>query len=155
MKTPLWMVLKVRFTYIAVAFLAFGCRKQDTNTPEQQALKRHDQELKKEKASLSHLEKAFETKGGPSTMDALAYTVHLMQTKQLPWASNGGALMTENMASVSTRYPLERTFFLYGKKGHPFSYHYVVTKPSTNEPWHLRRAWKTDAQTNIIEDSWY
>jgi hypothetical protein len=155
MQVPLWMVLKVRFAYIMLAFLALGCRKQDANTPEQQAIKQHKQDLKNEKARFSHLEKAFEKKGGPSTMDALAYTVHLMQTRQLPWASNGGALVTDDITTVSTRYPLERTFFLYGKKGHPFSYHYIVTKASANESWHLRRAWKTDAQTNIIEDSWF
>ena len=41
--------------------------------------------------------------------------------------------------------------FSWTKKGDPSTYHYIVVQESTNDPWRLRKAWRTGPDGRVIE----
>jgi hypothetical protein len=76
----------------------------------------------------------------------------LKRRGQLPgWSTDSGKEIYFENASYANRRSLKSVTIAFHKDGDSSRYHYVVSRASTDSPWGLRKAWRTDAGGHTIE----
>jgi len=148
---------------LAVVTLVFRGRKSGQQSAEGKAIARHEQQLKRQKAANLEFQKQLKVPGMRSTLDAGEFLARLLDSGRLPGAENfeRGAMLSPASAETllpnvytpqPTNYPLSRTFNGQRKLGGAWENHYTVVKMSADSPWQIKRAWRTDAQGNTVEE---
>ncbi len=144
--------------------LVVGCRKSkqeaaeaEKGSPEQPPKKYTQEEANRE------FQKQMKVPGARETLDAGRFLAQLLESRRLPGAENAerGAMLSPASADTllpnvytpqPTNYPLSRTFNGQRKLGGPWENHYTVVKMSVDNPWQIKKAWRTDAQGNTVEE---
>ncbi len=148
-------------TSLLVVFMAglvfiSACRKSAKDSAEQKAIQKHEQELQQQKAADRAFQKQLKMPGARESLEAGRFLLQLRESGRLPGAENAelGATLGSPSAttSQSTTYPLTRTLVGQRTLDGPWENHYTVIKISSNSPWQLERAWRTDAQGNTAEE---
>jgi len=134
---------------LLIAFVS-GCHKSKREIAEENAIKRHQQDVNggtfsKQKFTNWALTKLPSTQ---LTTEAAKYLTDLNQKGELPGAGNT-ALMSAIGRDIPTNYPLSRTVDQMLKNG--LVNHYMVTKDLPESTWQLQKAWRTDAKGNVVE----
>ena len=144
---------------LVAAFLFFGCGKSGKESAEQkaeqQAVARHEQDVRQQRLQWQEYQKLKDLPmekwpAGPSTMEAAQFLIGLLKSGQLPDLEDARHTLLFNIDPFATNYPMSRTFNLQMKSS-TFANHYTVVKPSAADSWQIRRAWRTDAQGNVVK----
>lgn len=140
---------------LASASLFAGCGKSGKQSAEQQAIARHEQDVGRQRVQWQEYQRfknlpIEKWPAGPSTMDAAQFLIELLKSGRLPDVEDAKHNLLFNIDPFATNYPMSRTFNLQMKSS-PFANHYTLIKTSATESWQLQRAWRTDAQGNVVK----
>lgn len=135
---------------LLLAFPAAGCKKSAQEQAEQQALKRHAQEVEQRHKQIAAIQNMEKSPGGRATMEAVRYLIHLHGQGQLPGSKNIVGLQLNDQDQSAT-YPIMRHFTAQ-LRADPSRIHFTLVKPSDAASWRLQKAWRTDEQGNIVEN---
>ncbi len=140
-----------------------GCRKAENAA---EAEKRSAEQVPKkytQEEANREFQKQLKVPGARESSDAGRFLAQLLESGRLPGAENAekGAMLSPASADTllpnvytpqPTNYPLSRTFNGQRKLGGPWENHYTVVKLSADSPWQIKRAWRTEAQGNTVEE---
>jgi hypothetical protein len=88
---------------------------------------------------------------GPSTKEAAQVLYKLLGSRKLPDTEDAQPNLSAHIDPFSTNYPMSRRFSL-NMKSSSFKNHYIMSKESAESTWTLQKAWRTDAQGNIVKE---
>ena len=163
MKNPRKMSVASVFVMLILTSLACGCRKSAQETAEENALKRHQQEMSGGRtmspaaiAESNFLrspegQRMLHSPAAHLTDSAGKFLSDMIVKGELPGfdknTKNTG-LMCNTMGP--TNYPVLRMY--YAKLHGGIVNHYTVAKDLPDAPWRLQRAWQTDASSNVVQE---
>lgn len=155
MKTLHWKWLLAGGFCLTAVLLYTGCRKSEREATNQKSEEHEPQKFTQQQADLE-FQRQLKVPGMRSTLDAGQFLARLLASGHLPGAEDAekGAMLSPASvyAPEPTNYPMSRTFNGQRKLGGPWENHYTVVKMSADSPWHLQKAWRTDAQGDIVEE---
>lgn len=157
MQTHFLKLLLLGVVCLTAVSLLSGCRKSKQEATEQLPKKYTQEEANRE------FQKQLKVPGMHSTLEAGQFLAQLLESRRLPGAENAerGAMLSPASADTllpnvytpqPTNYPLSRTFSGQRKLGGAWENQYTVVKMSADSPWQIKRAWRTDAQGNTVEE---
>jgi len=156
-----WNVFLVLAICASFLWWGLGCQKAAPKSAEEQAIERHEEDVKEFKEFEAHHSeqkdrKKFaklpwqQTPAGPPTLEAFKFVGSLVKSGQLPDVENASPHLFFDFDPLATNYPLSRTFVLKMKFHDPFVNHYTVVKKRADAPWKLTKAWRTDGKGNVV-----
>ena len=145
---------------LALVLLACGCHKSAQETAEENAIKRHQQEVNGGRtmspaaiAESNFLrspegQRMIHSPAAHLTESAGKFLRGMLVKGQLPGADKNTMLMCRTEGP--TNYPVLRLY--YAKMHGGIVNHYTVSKDDPDAPWRLQRAWRTDASSNVVQE---
>jgi hypothetical protein len=158
MKNPRELPLAPLFAMLILTLLACGCRKSEREIAEENALKRHQEEVNPAHSSESSrvaMSNYLRTPDGKLMVREFGFLDGLKKNEQLPGVSKDvkGTMRREKKPSdLTSEGGCSQEFHYVTKDSPPQNFYYVIARASTNSPWQLKRAWQTDASGKVIQE---
>ena len=143
------------FTMLALTLLACGCHKSPREIAEENAIKRHEQEVSHRGPSREWISNYLRTPEGMRFGSEGGFLMSLLTNGQLPGVSKdrkGYFRFEKKVAGLTSDGGCSNEVHFLTLENPADNYYYVISQDSSNSPWQMRKAWHTDQSSNIIQE---